>query len=301
MMIIRRIYVPGETHSISEDFRFHDYNGNRLKACVGDWASDLKGGKYIDQQVSEFLGLGAQTLLTGGVVGRVVAELVIRESESYGEDLVKEINRAIARKYKDLIRRGYAHLSRHREDRAYTFTGYIAHVLAYPERAVITAVGDVRVAADGVLRTGKTKLIDEHNAQLRKHLIENGVSDVDRRVLQAIFDQFRFQNSSGEFSYPAIDGTETLPWGVEVIEIAPLPNNMLIWSDGYVTPDKPEEFTIEGLERKLAHVYEVDPERCREYPAVKAVVDDRTAVEIIFDEWGAPRIEDVRTIFMRRR
>ena len=70
-----------------------------------------------------------------------------------------------------------------------------------------------------------------------------------------------------------------------------------MWSDGYAIPD---ELTIEGLERKLAEVYHVDPYRYKEFPAVGYLLDDRTALEIrSFDDWSRLDMEEIKPLFHR--
>ena len=42
--------ATGDSKSTSEDFFYIDFNGERLKVAVGDWASNLVGGPYIHEE-----------------------------------------------------------------------------------------------------------------------------------------------------------------------------------------------------------------------------------------------------------
>jgi hypothetical protein len=265
-MKARILCIAGETHDV-EDFYFADLGNGRLKAAAGDWAHNLVG--KID----------------GGYVGKTAARDAVAGSELTGPRLIEEINHAIAEQYVKLGIEGY------RTDRAHAFTGYVSHVIVRPETAIVTAVGDVRVAFDGKIIAGKTKAVDIRNADIRKHYVErtgdaaSGYNPIKDKIL----DQFKFQNVAGHrLSYPALDGTETLADGIEFMEL-PAPSRILLWTDGYL---EPEEFTIEGLEDKLRRVYEVDPFRCGIFPAVGFLKDDRTAVEIEIDgDWNKLSVE----------
>jgi hypothetical protein len=278
-MKIRSISISGETHHRLEDFSLVNLEHNRLKAAVGDWANNLVGGPYAYPEVLAHLEEKEGTLLNGGVIGSILARETIRASESIGLELINEINKRIRRAYETLGIRNY------KQQRELTFTGYIAHIIANAEQMHITAVGDVRVAVDGKVVVGKTKKIDEHNAQLRKEYIAR-TGDVEGSfdfIKPSNILQFQYQNTPGhEFSYPAIDGTKTLPKKEIEMLTLPTPKKILMWTDGYLTPN---EFSIEGLERKLAEVYAVDPQRCKAYPGVNHRKDDRTALEITFDNF----------------
>lgn len=304
-MKINIIQVKGESHERLEDFHVTGFNGSVLKIAVGDWASNLVGGPYRDGFVSRALisvkehwGSPARGV-NGGVIGAHVARGLIAESTATGYELIEEINSALASKYAYLIKKGYDSLKDYKSRRELAFTGYIAHLIITPEKMDVTTVGDVRVAADDKLIAGERKAVDIRNAQLRAEYIrrtgdvEGGFDYIRPRILE----QFSWQNVPGrEFSYPAIDGTETLRGGVETLAL-PTPKRILVWTDGYLPPD---DFTIEGLERKLQEVYHIDPHRCREFPAVGFLTDDRTAVEITeLDNWSVPRVEYAKPSFKR--
>lgn len=155
----------------------------------------------------------------------------------------------------------------------------------------------MRVAVDGVVVAGKTKRVDEVNAQKRaEYIAKNGLSGVNEYMKELVLNQFQFQNSPGKFSYPAIDGTETPTKGITVWGMSGPPRRISIWSDGLVTPDKPKGFTIESLRRKMAEVYRVDPQRCGRHKAVYSELDDCTAIEAEIDDWSAPKTELVSSL-----
>ena len=149
-MRVRAISVIGDSHPRLEDFWCVDFNGQRLKAAVGDWANNLVGGPYEDLETAIALNETGQRY-NGGVIGAKLAEKTIRGSEAVGHNLLALMNNTLARKYEQLNITNYA------KQRALTFTGYIAHIIATPQQATITAVGDVRIAADGRLLAGKKK------------------------------------------------------------------------------------------------------------------------------------------------
>ncbi|MFA4819389.1 MAG: hypothetical protein WC613_00345 [Candidatus Aenigmatarchaeota archaeon] len=157
----------------------------------------------------------------------------------------------------------------------------------------VTAIGDVRVAANGKIIAGKTKIIDIRNAEIRADYIRK-TSDIKGShdyIEPRILAQFRVQNRPGhKFSYPAIDGTKTLPHSGVKTFVAHTPKRILIWSDGYAAP---RIFTIKGLERTLNEIYKTDLHRCNKYPAVSALKDDRTAIQIDIDNWKRLDMEDV--------
>ncbi len=277
-------YLIGETHKKSEDFFYIDYSNQRLKVAVGDWASNLIGGHYKDKETALFLNENPDEEYNGGVIGSVLAKKVISSSEETGYNLISLINKKLETKYQELGIKGY------RDNRALTFTGYIGHIIANSKGTIITAVGDVRIAVDGKIIAGKTKKIDIHNANLRKNFIEEtgNIKESFNHIKPNIISQYKFQNNPGnEFSYPAIDGTETLPKKEIEIKKIKTPKHILIWSDGYEIPDK---FIIAGLEKKLQEVYSEDPNRCNKFPHVKSSKDDRTAIEIIIDNWSSFKI-----------
>ncbi len=283
-------YQPGTGKKISEDFYFIDFNGHRLKVAVGDWASNLVGGPYTHEETAVLRGEPADTKYNGGVIGSTLVKDVIERTDETGYKLIQLANERIRGAYEQLGIKGY------RENRALTFTGYIAHAIVAPEKTVVTGVGDVRLAADSRILTGITKAIDTHHTELRKWCIENGSEDWFKKMLNAfIISQYETQNVLGhKFSYPAIDGTETLPQeGITFIEI-PTPKNLLLWSDGFEEPDNQDGFTIEGLESKLKKVYNEDPQRCKNYPGLKGDrLDDRTAVHVEIDDWDSIRMDQI--------
>jgi len=79
-MKTRHISVPGETKAgikaASEDFWYVGIRHGALYAAVGDWASNLMGGRYKDPETAEGLGHGADTEYNGGVIGTQVARRV---------------------------------------------------------------------------------------------------------------------------------------------------------------------------------------------------------------------------------
>ena len=64
-------YLIGETHKKSEDFFYINYNNKLLKACVGDWASNIIGGPYKDIETARFLNENIDEEYNGGVIGSV--------------------------------------------------------------------------------------------------------------------------------------------------------------------------------------------------------------------------------------
>lgn len=305
-MKARILFEKGETHRNPEDFQYVNLDKDRmiLKAAAGDWASNLVGKPYEDPELSDALGKPIDTKYNGGFIGANVAKHVIASTNETGYKLIEKINKALARKYEELIATGRDDLLEYRRRRELTFTGYIAHLMATPEEMVITGVGDVKLAADRRILTGKTKEVDIYHPLVRRLCIER-YGDAEggfAHIRPLIVAQFQRQNVPGHpLSYPAIDGTETLP--VEdvsriVIQKGSFPGQILIWTDAYVDPD---EFTIEGLERKLAHVYEVDPLRYLEYPSVGIPLDDRTIIELTeLDDWAALETEFVKPSFYRK-
>lgn len=271
--------VRGESHQRLEDFFIFSFSDGRLKVAVGDWANNLVGGPYSYPEVAYHLGEKADTLLGGGVIGSILARETIRKSELSGLDLIYQLNKRIRRAYEDLG------LTDYYDNRALTFTGYLVHLLVDSEQIKVTAVGDVRIACDGIIIAGRTKRIDDYHSQMRKEYIKR-TGDHEgayHHIRPSIIRQYRFQNTPGnEFSYPAIDGTETLPR--EEIEILsmPTPKRILVWSDGFITPD---DYSIAGLENKLKECYEKDPHRYKDYPAVGYLRDDKTALEIVLDNF----------------
>lgn len=289
-------YRSGTGKERSEDFYIIDFDGKRLKVAVGDWASNLVGGPYAHTETARLRGEPEETEYNGGVIGSTLVREAIKKTELTGYPLIIEANRRIAQAYKEL---GIESVEK---DRAKSFAGYIAHAIVTPEKMVVTVVGDVRLAVDGKIIAGKTKKIDEFHANLRAMSFrELGDTNWFKQVVvPLIIAQYTYQNRPGNtLSYPAIDGTETLPIeGVEAFEAAP-PSRLLLWSDGFEPPNGTENFTIVGLEEKLKGVYSEDPERCKTYPALrgKEKLDDRTAVEIILDDWQT--IQEVNESYTR--
>ena len=293
-MIIKpsAIVAPGHPDRIEDFYTFRlDSQREYLIADVGDWANQLSGGPYGFPALARDRDEPEDTKYGGGLIGAFIARKTLQKSGNSGWSLIDEINAAIRE-------RGYERIGvqNYREQRALTFTGYIARVVANPERTLVTAVGDVRVAVDGEVIAGRTKNIDEHVPQVRRHyILEHGetLEAIKEAYLKAskpaMINQYSWQNTPGHaFSYPAIDGTNTSPnEGVQVVDV-PTPRKLLMWSDGY--PANPDVFSVAGLEAKLRQVYEEDPYRYKKYPAVGYPLDDRTALEIDFSG-GFDKIE----------
>ena len=295
-MKVKAVSIPGESHKHPEDFYLVSYDQSRqqLKIAVGDWANNLAGGPFQDAGINHLLGLPEGTKLNGGVLGSTVAKQVILASDSTGVNLIREMNEAIRKKYDELGVRDYA------RNPAERFTGYVAHVLATPRKTVVTAVGDVRCIVDGNLVAGRTKRMDSHHNELRRRYIEE-TGDVEgaynRLLKPLIIQQFQYQNQPGhEFTYPAIDGTETKP--EESIDLLNLngARRLLLWTDGYETPT---EFTIDGLEAQLRNIWEVDPGRCKKFLSVGCLQDDRTSVEVDLDGWSKLEMQDLSGSFKK--
>jgi len=284
-MKCRYIYEKGDNKFHSEDFLYVGLRDGILTAAVGDWASNLTGNLYEDRETAAALGHDASTRYNGGVIGAQTARRVIKSSKSTGADIVREINEALAAKYGDMSRK-YDELKRFRDDKRVCFTGFLSHVVATPQEMVITNVGDVRAAVGDCIVSGKDTIVQKFLNGVRQLYIgltndTQGTYDVIRPL---IYEQFRWQNGDRPLSAPVINGTATRADGINTLKIKTPENcGLLLFSDGYVVP---EEFTIDGLERMLAHVYEVDPFRYKEFPAAGRAKDDRTAVEIHVDGWN---------------
>ncbi|MFC2142818.1 hypothetical protein ACFLQN_00270 [Candidatus Aenigmatarchaeota archaeon] len=300
-MKARILAEPGEFHKITQDFHYAGLRNGTLTAAAGDWAVNLTGHLYRDDETAFMLDMPQETEYNGGVIGATtvcnqIIRNIARDPPLTGIPLVEDLNRALANKYARLGINGYE------DRRRRTFLGYIAHILVNPDIMNITAVGDVCVAADGQKIAGRTKRVDIVHPRLRAMYVKR-TEDVDGgfdHVRPWIDAQTRFQNTPGsKNSFPAVDGTKTQPESeIELIQ-AKTPGRLLIWTDTYVDPT---DFTIEGLERMLEHVYDVDPHRFKRYPAVGYNVGDRTAIEIDIDgDWDKLTIESVEPIFFREK
>lgn len=131
-----------------------------------------------------------------------------------------------------------------------------------------------------------------------RHYIEKygdakGAYDMLRPFIR---DQQKHQNTAGHpLSYAAINGTPVPEEGVKVLQ-EKTPKRALIFSDGYVWK---HGMRIDDMERTLAHVYKVDPDRYGEYPAVGSLLDDRTALELHMSNWSRLDMERVEPTFRR--
>lgn len=303
-MKVRYISVPGEKKAggclqktASEDFYHFRLKDGLLTAAVGDWASNLMGQLFEDGETAGALGHAQGTIYNGGVIGAQTARKAVANSNSTGYELVGEINEAIARKYREL--------GLDASDPRNLFAGFMTHVSANSECMTITSIGDVYLYADGSqARHGELVIGEETKVQkllnkLRRSYIRKtgdteGAYDSLR---QRIRDQQRFQNAPGHpLSYPAITG-QPIKGEVKVLRTK-TPKDILFFSDGYVPTDF--LWTIESLEKLLAHVYDVDPCRYLEYPAVGSLLDDRTALQISLDDWSRLEEEAVKPSFFRK-
>ncbi len=292
-MRIRYAEKPGEGRdgpkSHSEDFFYVGFNGT-LKVAVGDWATNMLGGKYDVQEPAKHM--GTRKKLPGGVIGRTAAMRTVERSMSTGRELVEEINAALVREYRRLEKR-YPSMEGWEEDSRKCFPGFIAHALVEPEETAITSVGDVKLAADGVIVAGEDTVIQKLLNRMRRLIIERKGIDPKNAYEELkpfILRQYAWNNDmSHPLGYPTINGNPTPREGVVTRRIK-TPRKLLLYTDGYVDP---EVFTIEGLEKQLAHAYRIDPHRYRHFPAVGSLQDDRTAIEVDTSDWGVPRVEKV--------
>jgi len=308
-MKVRYISVPGERKEdgriirkpAGEDFWYAELRGGALIAAVGDWASNLMGGKYKDADTADALEQDRETEYNGGVIGAQTARRVIAGSGSTGDSLIGEINQEMERKYRQL--------GVDVSDPRYRFAGFLSHIYVTPDKMTVTWVGDVKVYSNGRHVIGEETEVQRFMNRLRREYIRQtgdfqGAYDI---LKPFIADQQRFQNTTGHpLSYAAITGAPMLE-GI-MMKSMPCPSfNTLIFSDGFVVA-RPREGhfragwmkTIEDMENNLVEAYEIDPHRCNIYPAAGELLDDRTAVEITgWDDWSRLEMEEVLPIFKR--
>lgn len=324
-MKARILEQPGEAGSrgtakrFTEDFCVVDYDPKKriLKACVGDWASNLarephfKG--YEDRETASMRGEDPSTLYPGGVIGAHVAKRIVMSTYATGIELVKLMNAALAAKYEELAT-DYPDMANYRKDRSLCFSGFFAHCIADPIEALFTAVGDVMVYADGKHIVGRESPIQRYLNCLRQADIDE-TGDVEGsydRLRPVIRQVYNWQNNPDHNpTVPVINGTETRPPKKIEVRHMPTPKRMSFFSDGYAGPMHVfwrrlwkkitgKSFTVEDLERHLAHVYEVDPGRYKRYPDIGTLLDDRTALELHLDDWTKLEKEFVQPVFRRR-
>ncbi len=297
-MKARYISVPGDNKKHSEDFSYTGLRKGRLVAAVGDWATNLIGGLYIDRETALAFGHSPNTQYSGGSIGAQIARRVVEKSESTGHKLVGEINNALAAKYEELADRGHEELRNFREDPRLCFTGFLAHVTATHDEMTLTSVGDVMIYMNGKRLAGEETKIQRFLNVVRQAYIDatgdiNGAYDVIKPIIR---EQYRWQNGTHPLSCASINGNPMPAKGIVTSTIINMPKkhaSLLLFSDGYVTPS---DLTIEGLEDMLAYVYRVDPYRCKQFPAVGTLKDDRTALEISLNQnWDALFIEEIKS------
>ena len=309
-MKVRYLSEPGEKKEsgriirkpAGEDFWYAGLRGGALVAAVGDWASNLMGGKYRDPETAEALEQDRKTEYNGGVIGAQTARRVIAGSGSTGDSLIGEINQEMERKYRQLgidVR-----------DPRYRFAGFLAHLYVTPDKITATCIGDVKVYSNGRHVIGEETEVQRFmNMIRREYIMQTGDFEGAYDILKPfIADQQRFQNTAHhKLSYAAIPGAP-IPEGV-VVKSMPCPSyNTLIFSDGFVVA-RPRKWhlragqmkTVEDMENNLVEAYEIDPHRCNAYPAVGELLDDRTAVEIAdMDDWKNFAVEKVQPTFKRK-
>lgn len=284
---------PADTAKFRQDEFVHAADADGVTIAVFDWAKNFVGrSEFVDADSAADRGLPVDTPLNGGEIGSTVAKRVVAENPALtGYPLIERINYALRSKCQELgiVPSGLtsddeivAYMAEHRPE---LLTGYVAHVRVTPEATILTAIGDVYCAIDGVLRAGGEKWVDVRMMQLVREEAAKG-TDFQKAyraiAVPMIAEQFRYQNrpGSGEFYYPAIDGTETPKDGVTVLEFPTRDvHRVLLYSDGL----RPKTEGVVNVIEDLA--------------VVDRVFNERTAIELtLAGNWDALDVEEGRIV-----
>ncbi|MGW2080591.1 hypothetical protein ACWCOW_27255 [Streptomyces sp. NPDC001939] len=166
-----------------------------------------------------------------------------------------------------------------------------------PARGEIWRVGDVHIAlgsASGWREHPADKRIDRVLAGARAAYLhclmaegmtanELAQTDPGREVILPVLRrQGRLANRLGPFGYGVLDGTPVPADFIEVIPVDASATNIVLASDGYLTPAR----TLAAAEADLADSLRQDPLRIGQQPATKGIkpgsrsFDDRTYVRL---------------------
>ncbi|MEU9979510.1 hypothetical protein [Streptomyces sp. NPDC051014] len=167
-----------------------------------------------------------------------------------------------------------------------------------PDRHEVWRVGDVHFAVhsdSGWHEYPAEKKIDRVVAGIRAAylhcLLARGVPAADlvasdpgrAMVLPVLREQGRLANLPGPYGYGLLNGTDVPPRFVEVIPLDSTADEVVLATDGYLSPAP----TLADAEAALAASLAEDPLRINEYPATKGILpgastfDDRTYLRLV--------------------
>ncbi|MDB4978826.1 MAG: hypothetical protein JWM56_1012 [Candidatus Peribacteria bacterium] len=251
-----------------------------------DWANNYRGIKSaVDPSSAGMRGLPENIPLLPAEIGSMVAKRVIETHQLSGHSLISVINAELRKRCTDIgiippdIENDDARKLYLETHRAESMTGYIGHVRMDEETLRVTAVGDVFVRINGVLRAGRDKLIDV----LKKIYIDD-IATASGEERQKIHERYNpewtlmqfehMQNNplAGDLYYPAIDGTDTPDFESVNMPVADV-KSVLIHTDGLM-PTGSVAHSIEDLK------------------IVNARFNEQTALQLIAPwDWSELRIE----------
>lgn len=233
------------------------YNDRTLVLCDG--ASDKTGFSYEGK--------------SGGELAAQVATEVCLQSEAFGPELVDAVTEQVRSLYERINPSALTH-SEHR------FAATLLAAKVVGDKLQVTQVGDTAFRVNGTETYTNGMLIDALVANTRKQYIE-ATQDVEGSrdfIMPLLKAQHRYQNNpDSPLGYGVIDGTPVPSAFVRTYTFeAAAVHTLELVSDGYYGKF-PAAPTISEYEAMYAHIEEVDPNKCGEYPATK-LSDDRTVL-----------------------
>lgn len=248
-------FSEGKNPPKNEDFTGH----TETTLVLSDGATDKSGQTF-----------------EGHTGGELAAQLVVETclaSESYGMDLVNEINEALRAMYERINPNALT-------DSSYRFAATLVAAKVIGDEIIITQLGDSSFRVNGTDAYTNNKVVDTLTANARKQYIEMtgdiaGSRDFIMPLLKA---QHVYQNNNDSpLGYGVIDGTPVPSKFVKTYMFKRSDVTTLeLVSDGYYGAF-PEEISVSAYETLHETIEQTDPHKYGQFASTK-MNDDRTVV-----------------------